>query len=56
MQELINRTSDVAENVVTSAMDVAYLASYFGFSYIALTVLTSFLSRLMPASANRGSR
>ncbi len=48
MQELINRTSDVAESVVSSAMSVAYLASYFGFSYIALSVLTSFVSRLIP--------
>lgn len=51
MQELIDRTSGVAENVFSSALDVAYLASYFGFSYIALSIVTSYLSRLMPAEA-----
>lgn len=49
MQELINRTTGVAGSVIGTAMNVAYLASYFGFSYIALTVLTSFVSRLLPA-------
>jgi len=53
MQELINRTSGVAESVFSSALNVAYLASYFGFSYIALSVLTSFLSRLAPGAAAR---
>jgi hypothetical protein len=54
MQELINRTSSVAEDVISSAMSVAHLASLFGFSYIAMTVLTSFLTRLAPAMSQRG--
>jgi len=54
MTQLINRTSGVAESVVSSAMNVAYLASYFGFSYIALSVLTSFISRLMPETLRSG--
>ncbi len=49
MQELINRTSGLAEAAVDSAIDAAYLASFFGFTYIALTVLTSLFARLRPA-------
>ena len=55
MQELINRTSGVAESMFSSALDVAYLASYFGFSYIALSLVTSFLSRMVPGPLDRGS-
>ncbi len=48
MQELINRTSSIAEAAVDSAMDAAYLASFFGLTYIAMTVLTSLVARLRP--------
>jgi len=56
MQELINRTSGVAESMFSSALDVAYLASYFGFSYIALSLVTSFLSRMVPGSLDRSEQ
>jgi len=55
MLELINRTSGVAESVVSSAMSAAYLASLFGLSYVALTVLTSFLTRLAPTTMRTSS-
>lgn len=51
MQELINRTSGIAEGAFNTALDAVYLASYFGFSYIALSVVASFVARLIPISA-----
>ena len=57
MQALLNRTSEITENVYSAAMNALYLATYFGFSYIAMSMLTSFVSRLMPATSeeNRNS-
>jgi len=52
MQEFINRTNDLAEGAFNSALDAAYLASYFGFSYIALSVVTSVVRRLLPSRVN----
>jgi hypothetical protein len=48
MQEFINRTGNIAENMYSAALDAAHLATYFGFSYIALSVLTSFVRNLSP--------
>jgi len=55
MQELINRTNGIAGNLFRSALDAAYLASYLGLSYIALSVATSFVAKMMP-SASAGTR
>ncbi len=49
MQEFLNRTSGITDGVIESLSSALYLASYFGFSYIALSMLTSFLSGLAPA-------
>ena len=48
MQALLNRTSEITESAFNSAMGALYLTSYLGFSYMALSMLTSFLARLVP--------
>jgi hypothetical protein len=50
MQALLNRTSEIGENAYQSAMSALYLGAYFGFSYIAMSMLTDFVARLMPSS------
>ena len=49
MHELINRTNGFAEEVFASALDAAYLACFLGLSYLAMSLLTTFLTRLKPA-------
>jgi len=56
MQALLNRTSEITESMYSSAMNALYLGTYFGFSYIAMSVLTSFVSRLVPSTANTSSK
>jgi len=56
MQAFINRTSEITENVYSSAMSALYLATYLGFSYIAMSMLTSFVSRFMPATIDSSSK
>lgn len=53
MQALINRTSEITEDVYASAMNALYLATYLGFSYVAMSMLTGFMARLMPAQAEQ---
>ncbi len=53
MQTLLNRTSEITESVYNSAMSAIYLATYLGFSYMALSVLTSFLARLVPQAERK---
>jgi len=48
MQALLNRTNEITESAFNSAMGALYLTSYLGFSYMALSILTSFLARLVP--------
>jgi len=48
MQEFINRTNSLAEAAVDSALDAVYLASLFGLTYIAISMLTSMFARLKP--------
>jgi hypothetical protein len=48
MQELINRTSGLVDSLFSSALDALYLASYLGLSYLALSMATGYVSRLMP--------
>ena len=48
MQVFLNRTGSIADGVIESLAGALYLASYFGLSYIALSMLTSFLSRAVP--------
>ncbi|HVZ18545.1 MAG TPA: hypothetical protein VG897_15605 [Terriglobales bacterium] len=55
MQELINRTGGIAESLFTAAVDAAYLASYLGLSYIALSMAAASLHRLWPAREFVGS-
>ena len=54
MQELINRTNDVAESLFSTATDAAYLASYLGLSYLTMSVLTSLFARFLPQPARSG--
>jgi hypothetical protein len=49
MQAFINRTSEITENVVNSAVGALYLTTYLGFSYMAMSMLTSFLAKLLPS-------
>jgi len=48
MQELINRTSGLAESLFSTATDAAYLASFLGLSYLTMSMATSLLARLLP--------
>lgn len=50
VQALINRTSEITESVYSSAMTSLYLASYLGFSYMALSVAATLVSRMFPGS------
>jgi len=50
MQAILNRTSEITESAYNSAMSAVYLATYLGFSYMALSVLTSFLARMVRQS------
>jgi len=56
MQALINRTNGIAEGILSSAVGGVYLASYLGFSYLALSVATSFFARLIPRPVSRSQR
>lgn len=51
MQAILNRTSEITEGAYNSAMSALYLATYLGFSYMALSVLTSLLARLVPRNS-----
>ena len=51
MQELIDRTTGLADVLFSTAIDAAYLASYFGLSYIALSMAAASFRRLLPTCA-----
>jgi hypothetical protein len=53
MRALFNRTSEITENAYSAAMNALYLGSYLGFSYIAMSIMTSFLARIVPASSRK---
>ncbi|MGZ4814208.1 MAG: hypothetical protein ACXVZV_02280 [Terriglobales bacterium] len=48
MQELIDRTNGIAGSLFSAALETAYLASYFGLSYLALSMAAASFSRLIP--------
>jgi hypothetical protein len=52
MQALLDRTSEIGENAYQSAMSALYLGTYLGFSYIAMSMITGFVARLMPRTGD----
>jgi hypothetical protein len=53
MQALLNRTSEITESAYGAALNALYLGSFFGFSYIAMSMVTSFLARMMPSASRK---
>ena len=49
MQELINRTSGIADSLLSATLEAAYLASYLGLSYLVLSIATASLAQMLPA-------
>ena len=55
MQAFINRTSEITESAFNSAVGALYLSTYLGFSYMAMSMLTSFVAKLLPLRGEPGN-